>query len=222
MASDKKKILVFGGIGKNIPTWVIRAFNVEHYQQEAHFKREIAPESRPDVVIVLKSWISHKQAADAREFSDMNGIPFLYSDGGWSQAVQKAIESGLDWFPEALNKTLSTLDEEVFKEVDNVLERAWECAYRREFERAAALEKRLKKDRNKLETISTKLDLAEKREHAANRVILEIREAALITRQRQEEVLRIYRVVLDHINELSIQPDVVLELKRKIDKLLET
>lgn len=84
MADQKKKVLVIGGIDKNIPPWIITAFDVEHIEQQDHFKRLIAPKNKPDVVIALKSWLSHKQCNDAREFAVTNEIPFIISDGGWS------------------------------------------------------------------------------------------------------------------------------------------
>jgi hypothetical protein len=205
--ADAKRILVVGGLNKNIPTWIQKTFEVEHVEQQSHFKRVIAPKDRPDLVIALKSWISHKQCADAREFAESSSIPFIMTDGGWSQAIQRAIESGLDWFTRDLDNSLSKFKEDEAKEVDTTLDRAWEDAYKREYERSHALEKRLKKDRMRLEEALAKLESAERRESAAARVIAEVRDAAKkhqeISEQTRAEIRR-----------------VASELRQKIDTLL--
>lgn len=205
--SEMKRILVVGGMDKNIPTWIQKSFDIEHYEQQAHFKREIAPKDRPDVVIVLKSWISHKQCADAREFASLNKIPFIVSDGGWSMAIQRAVESGLDWFAHTVDKSLKTLTDEQTKEADELVERAWEGAYKREYERAHALEKRLKKDRARLEEALVKIEASERKESAAARVITEVREAARKHQETSDQTRAEIRRVAD-------------ELRKKIDLLL--
>jgi len=231
--SEMKRILVVGGMDKNIPTWIQKSFDIEHYEQQAHFKREIAPSDKPDVVIVLKSWISHKQCADAREFASSNGIPFIVSDGGWSMAVQRAVESGLDWFAHAVDKSLKTLDEEQAKEADGLVERAWEGAYKREYERAHALEKRLKKDRKHHEDTIIKLESLERRENAATRVIAEVREAARKHQETSDQTRAEIRRVADELrkkidlllseHETSAQKHVtdIAELRKKLGRLSE-
>lgn len=226
MAEGQRKILVVGGISKNIPGWILKAFEVEHCEQQAHFKRIIAPKDKPDVVIMLKSWVSHKQGNDARAFAVENNIPFIVSDGGWSMAVQRAVESGLTWFAHDIDRTLSSLTEKDAEEADTVLERAWEGAYRREYERAKALERRLKKDRIKLEEALSKLESSEKREDAAARVITEVREAAktkqlryALIKRRQDEVLDIIQKLIDLREDLDFRPPVVEELAKLKDRV---
>lgn len=204
---SKKRILVVGGMDKNIPNWIHKVFEVEHYEQEAHFKRVIAPKERPDVVIALKSWISHKQCADARDYAIKNEIPFVMADGGWSTAIQRAVEGGLDWFAHDIDRSLGKMSEPVKKEADELIERAWEGAYRRELERAEALEKRHRKDRQKLESALARLDAAEKRESAAARVIAEVREAA---RQRKEDTEKAKAEIQKISNEISAKLDAFL------------
>lgn len=215
----KKRVLVIGGMDKNIPTWIHKTFEVEHYEQETHFKRAIAPKERPDVVIVLKSWISHKQCADAKDYATKNNIPFIMADGGWAMAVQRAVEAGLDWFAHDIDKSLGKMAEPVKKEADEVVERAWEGAYKREFERSKAFEKRHIKDREKLEKAEASLAAAEKREDAAERVIAKIREAAQERKQDNErtkaEVQKIAREVTAKIDSFLKHHETVLESQLK-------
>jgi len=216
-----KRILVVGGIDKNVPAWIHRAFEVEHYEQQAHFKRIIAPKDRPDAVIALKSWISHKQCQDARDFAVENGVPFIMSDGGWSMAVQRALESGLDWFAHAVDKSIKDLSEKDAQEADEVVERAWEGAYKREYEKTKALEKRLRKDREVVErtqaaakrVIAEVREAARIRQEAAERTQTEIKRLAAEARARQGELLAIIEKLLDNEATLQLAPELVSELR---------
>lgn len=231
--SETKKLLVIGGMDKNIPTWITRLFEITHVEQQLHFKRIIAPADKPDLVIVLKSWISHKQCADARDYAQEHGIPFILASGGWSSVVQKAAESGLDWFVHTIDKSLETLSEEQAKETDEVITRAWESAYNREYEKSCALEKRLKKDRERLEKALIRVESAESREHAANRVILEVRAAAKAHQDASDQTRSEIRRVVDELrkkidalladHELSAQKHLIdiAELRKKLGKLSE-
>jgi len=189
----ERRLLVLGGMSKHIPVWISSAFIIEHYQTEIHFKREIAPNKKPDAVICLKSFISHKQSADARTYAIDNGLPYLVADGGWSSVVQKAAEQGLSWFTDALTSNLKNLSESDSKEVDNIIERAWESAYKRQYDINIALEKRYKKDRLKFEAIQDKLNKSERRTEAAGRVIDEVKEAV----KKKEESEKRLRIEID-------------------------
>lgn len=226
-----KRILVVGGLDKNIPTWIQKSFEIEHYEQQPHFKREIAPKDRPDLVVILKSWISHKQCADAREFASANNVPCIVADGGWSMAVQRALESGLDWFAHDIDKSLNDLTEEQAKEADDIIERAWEGAYKREYERAHALEKRLKKVTDRLEESLGKLASSERRQNAAARVIAEVREAARqhreATDQTRAEIKRVAEdlrkkidsVLSEHESAAQRHVSEIVELRKKLGRL---
>lgn len=222
-----KRILVVGGIDKNVPTWIHRAFEVEHYEQQAHFKRAIAPKDRPDAVIALKSWISHKQCQDARDYAEQNGVPFIISDGGWAMAVQRALEGGLDWFAHAVDRSIKDLSEADAKEADAIIERAWEGAYKREYEKTKALEKRLRKDREAVErtqaaanrVIAEVREAARKRQEAADRAQVEIKRHAADVRSRQNELLGICKQLVEHETTLRLDPQLVLELRRRMKDL---
>lgn len=217
--SNKKTILVVGGLYKNIPTWVRAAFNIDHYEQETHFKKTIS--SKPDLVVIIKSWISHKQFNDAREFADNNNVPLIVADNGWASAVQKAVENGLDWFAHAIDNTLNSLSEKDAKLTDELLNRAWEGAYRREYERSNALEKRLRKDREKLEEALAKVNAAERRENAAERVIAEVREAARQHKESKEDVkVEIQKVMRIIDSFLMEQEKTVSDIRRRIQSFL--
>lgn len=225
--SEMKRILVVGGIDKNIPNWIQKSFEVEHYEQQPHFKRTIAPKDRPDLVIALKSWISHKQCSDAREFASENGIPFIVSDGGWSMAIQRAIENGITWFAQTVDKSLKSLSEAESKEVDDLVERAWEGAYKREYEKVQALEKRMRKDRARLEEVLLKLASAERRDEAAARVIAEVREAARKHKESEEriqtEIKKLMNYVdsllADHQKSVSDYSVLISELRKRFQKV---
>lgn len=222
-----KRILVVGGIDKNVPTWIHRAFEVEHYEQQAHFKRAIAPRDRPDAVIVLKSWISHKQCQDAREYAEQNGIPVIISDGGWAMAVQRALESGLEWFAHAVDKTIGDLSETDAKTADEIVERAWEGAYKREYEKTKALEKRLRKGRDVVErtqsaakrVIAEVREAARKRQEAADRTQAEIKRLAAEARARQAEIVDITTKLLESEATLQLNPELVSELRARLKAL---
>lgn len=225
--SEMKRILVVGGIDKNIPSWIQKSFEIEHYEQQPHFKRTIAPKDRPDLVIALKSWISHKQCSDARTFASENGIPFIVSDGGWSMAIQRAIENGITWFAQTVDKSLKTLSEQESKEVDVIVERAWEGAYKREYEKVQALEKRMRKDRTRLEEALAKLESAERRDAAAARVIAEVREAARKHKESEERIQAeikklmnyVDSILADHEKSVSDYSVLISELRKRFQKV---
>jgi len=146
-----KKILIVGGISKNIPEWISKSFEITHIPQQHNFKRPISGPV-PDLVVLLKSWVSHKQCADARQFAIDNGIPFIISDGGISMALSRAAEQGITWFIKDVEK--ETITEEVVEQLDS----AWESAYNREYEKNIHLEKRLKAVREQTEILSKKLE----------------------------------------------------------------
>lgn len=225
---EKKKVLVIGGLAKNIPKWISNVFELEHYEQQIHFKRTIAPDERPDVVVALRSWISHKQHKDARDYAVANNIPFISAENGWAQAVQQAMELGLHWFAKTVDKALPELEEPERTELDVILDRAWENAFAREKEKVSALERRLRKDRNRLEQTLKKLSTAEAKEEAAERVLVSIREAAQkqktkidSLRLRQNKVLDLIRSVIEGQETLGISNDLIFEIKEKIRDLYD-
>lgn len=180
----KRRILVVGGVDKNIPTWIRCAFEIDHFESE--HGRNVAPSSKAavDAVIVLNAWVSHKHYYDARSFAESRKVPCLVSPGGWSKAIRLAAEIGLDWFISAIEQAKDRmLREEDQEELDQVIDNAWREAYEREWAKNQVLEKRLAKDRKMFDKALASKAKARTREEAANRVITEVREAA--KRQRE-------------------------------------
>jgi hypothetical protein len=230
---DKKNILIVGGVtSKHNPPW-LNTFNVEFYPQEEHFKRIVAPKNKPHLIICLKSWISHKQCRDFRNYADENSIEFIISDGGLSMAIQRAAEKGLTWFVRDIDKAIKNMPEDQVKNIDETIERAWHQAYNRERDKALALEKRLKKDRSRLEDALAKLEASERRESAATRVIAEVREATKVHQQTSEQTRaeirrvaselreKIDKLLSEHENSAKTHVEEIAELRKKLSRLSE-
>lgn len=189
MADAKKhKLFVVGGKDRNVPPWVKAAFEIEQFDQDEGSRGRVPePKTRPEAVVVLKSWIGHKHYFDARDLAERLSVPFIEAAGGWSSAVQEAAEQGLDWFLSAIEQTKDSEEVKAAKvDVSEVLDNAWRQAYESEWAAKAALERRYGKDLKKFEEAQDKLRTITAREAAAERVIAEVREAARLQRENLE------------------------------------
>lgn len=184
----KRRIMVVGGVDKNIPNWIRSAFELEHFTSERGVSEALSSSTPFDAVIVLNAWVSHRHYYDARSFAESRNIPCLTSPGGWSKAVRLAAEIGLDWFIASIEQAKDrTLNEDDKEEIEHVIDNAWREAYEREWAKNQVLERRLAKDRKACDKARTSKIKAKRREEAADRVIAEVREAAKRQRKHLDE-----------------------------------
>lgn len=227
--ADKRKILVVGGISKNIPKWINDAFEVDHYESETHFKRQFV--SKADVIVILQGFVSHKQSSDAKKYAKENDIPLIVADKGWASALAQAADRGMLWLIDDIGKEVK--DAPLEDKLDVMLNDAWRLAYKREYEKSRALERRLRKDRERLEESLAKLNASESRENTAARVITEVREAARKHREDSEqtrsEIRRVANELREKIDKLLSEHEVaaqkhvseISELRKKLSRLSE-
>jgi hypothetical protein len=185
----KRRLFVVGGRqGRNVPVWLQKVFDIEIFEGEEDEKQKPKPEKKPDAIIVLSSWISHKHFHDARTLADELDVPFVLSPGGWSAAINSAITHGIDWFVRDIEAAKAEIPaENPTAAVESLVDSAWHEAYNREWAKNQALERRLRKTEEKLERITARQASAQRREDAAERVIAEVREAARLQRERLEK-----------------------------------
>lgn len=176
----KRRILVVGGMAKkNVPDWVLESFNIEHFESTSGKSWKPNSGRDPDAVVVLNAWVSHKHFFDAREIAEKLSVPFIVSPGGWSAAIQKASDQGIDWFADSIQETTSDESGE-----SDVVNNAWQEAYSKEWEARKALERRYSRDKKLFDSAKKSLKQAEEKGAAADRVITEVREAAKEQRAR--------------------------------------
>lgn len=185
----KHRLFVVGGRGnRNVPDWLKKVFDLEIFEGEEDEKQTPKPEKKPDAIIVLSSWISHKHFHDARTLADELDIPFVLSPGGWSAAIKSTISHGIDWFVRDIEAAKAEIPAENSPAaVESLVDSAWHEAYNHEWTKNQALARRLRKAEEKLESLAAKTTRAQRREDAADRVVAEVREAARIQRERLDK-----------------------------------
>jgi len=186
--SQKRRIYIVGGKGKNVPPWIDAAFAWEQFEQDHSKTRTLDPANRPDAVVVLSSWVGHEHFYGARDLAERLDIPMILSPGGWSASLKAAAELGINWFISDIERSRSSgvLTESQVEDLDSFIDNAWREAYQREWAAREALAKRYTKDRSRLEHVERELTRLEVKEAAAQRVIAEIRAAAKTQREEME------------------------------------
>jgi hypothetical protein len=206
MADTKKhKLFVVGGKDRNVPPWIRAAFEVEQFDQDEGSRGRVPePKAKPEVIVVLKSWIGHKHYFDACDLAKRLSVPLIEAAGGWSSAVQGAAEQELDWFLTAIEQTKDSEEVKAEKvDVGEVIDNAWRQAYDREWAARTALERRYGKDRQKFEAAQVRLRAITNREAAAERVITEVREAARLQRENLERSKEEVRKLVEETKQRS-------------------
>jgi hypothetical protein len=203
--SVKHKLFIVGGKDRNVPPWIRAAFEVEQFDQDAGSRGRVPePDAKPDLIVVMKSWIGHKHYYDARELAERLGVPFIEAAGGWSSALQAAAAAEIDWFLKAIEATKDNEEVKASGEiVEEAVDNAWRQAYEAEWTKHTALEKRYAKDRKKFEEAQDRLRTVITREAAAQRVIAEVREAARVQRGLLDKATSEARKLADETRQRS-------------------
>jgi hypothetical protein len=170
--SDKRKVLVVGGLPKDVPAWVSEAFEVEqitgHNNGGSGF---LKPTIEPDVVIVCHDYVSHNYADQAHQIASKRGVPWIGMRTGWSGVVEMAAKAGLDWLVNARQSATEKCEGEEREKGEREVNNAWEQTVEYERQRAEAAIKRLAKEERKREAADATI---ERQREAAQRVVAEI------------------------------------------------
>jgi hypothetical protein len=104
--TKESRILFLGGKSFNIPR---RRLTCPYEQYEQDRKGASIPngESRPDVILVFKDFISHGMFNRLKDEAKAKGIPFIASSGGIGKLLAEAERRGID-MKEAISNTEPT------------------------------------------------------------------------------------------------------------------
>lgn len=187
--SNKSRVLVIGGMPKNVPAWAQVAFEIDLLDQNGPKSRIDQSGQPPRAIVVYTSAVSHQHSCQAHDMGARWDIPVLKARDGWSTAVEQAARIGATWFVDAVQMGSQAISgknpprsEEGLELVDN----AWRDLAKQEVAKREALEKRLRKVQGKLDGAMD--TITRLRSGAEARVVAEIRRRAAEVRTEREEL----------------------------------
>lgn len=211
--AGQHRLLVVGGLPKDIPSWASSVFEIEQITGHSNGgSGRLAPEHKAEAVIICYDFVSHNFSEQAQRQANRWGVPWFGVRGGWSIAVEKAARAGLDWFVDALQGNAETKGEDdPERQADmNVVHNAWAKTVDYERERAEAATKRLGKEMRRREAAEA---LVTRQREAARRVVdeLEKRHKATLDEERAKRA-----EIVEEFESVAAQAEEAIERLRQM------
>lgn len=97
----RNKILIAGGMMRNIPYWIIENFEFQLIPQGSGHVTEVDFEIEPDLVICFEKHSSHALSESVIAVARKYKIPYITTTKGYTHLITVAKRLGLDWFVDA-------------------------------------------------------------------------------------------------------------------------
>jgi hypothetical protein len=98
---ERNKILIAGGMMRNIPYWILNNFEFQLIPQGSGHVTEIDFDIEPDLIICYEKHSSHALSESVIAIARKYKIPYITTTKGYSHLITIAKRLGLDWFVDA-------------------------------------------------------------------------------------------------------------------------